>query len=129
MRALDPPMALLAEVTHRCPLQCPYCSNPLELDRVAGELDTDEWRRVLDEAAALGVLQVHFSGGEPTARRDLEALVAHAARAGLYTNLITSGVMLDDRRVAALAAAGLDHVQISFQDVDDAEGDRMAGHK
>jgi pyrroloquinoline quinone biosynthesis protein E len=75
------------------------------------------------------VLQVHFSGGEPMARRDLEALVAHAAAVGLYTNLITSGVMLDDRRAAALAAAGLDHVQISFQDVDDAEGDRIAGYK
>jgi PqqA peptide cyclase len=129
MPEIEAPLAILAELTHRCPLQCPYCSNPLELERASQELDTDEWLRVLDEAAALGVLQVHFSGGEPTARRDLEALVAHAARIGLYTNLITSGVMLDDRRVAALAAAGLDHVQISFQDVDDAEGDRMAGHK
>jgi pyrroloquinoline quinone biosynthesis protein E len=129
MRALDPPMALLAEVTHRCPLQCPYCSNPLELDRVAGELDTDSWCRVLDEAAALGVLQVHFSGGEPLVRRDLAALVGHAARAGLYTNLITSAVLLDQRRLDALVAAGLDHVQISFQDVDDAQGDRVAGYK
>jgi pyrroloquinoline quinone biosynthesis protein E len=129
MLEIEAPLAILAELTHRCPLQCPYCSNPLELERARQELDTDEWLRVLDEAAALGVLQVHFSGGEPTARRDLEALVAHAARAGLYSNLITSGVMLDDRRVAALAAAGLDHVQISFQDVDDAEGDRIAGYK
>ncbi len=114
MRALDPPMALLAEVTHRCPLQCPYCSNPVELDRVAGELDTDSWCRVLDEAAALGVLQVHFSGGEPLVRRDLETLVGHAARAGLYTNLITSAVLLDQRRLDALATAGIEHVQISF---------------
>ncbi len=105
MRALDPPMALLAEVTHRCPLQCPYCSNPVELDRVAGELDTDSWCRVLDEAAALGVLQVHFSGGEPLVRRDLETLVGHAARAGLYTNLIPSAVLLDQRRLDALATA------------------------
>ncbi len=129
MPALDPPMALLAEVTHRCPLQCPYCSNPLELDRVAGELDTASWCRVLDEAASLGVLQVHFSGGEPLVRRDLASLVGHAARAGLYTNLITSAVLLDQERLDALVAAGLDHVQISFQDVEDAAGDRVAGYK
>jgi pyrroloquinoline quinone biosynthesis protein E len=129
MPEIETPLAILAEVTHRCPLQCPYCSNPLALERAGQELETAEWLRVLDEAAALGVLQVHFSGGEPMARRDLEALVAHAARAGLYTNLITSGVLLDDRRATALAAAGLDHVQISFQDVDDAEGDRIAGYK
>jgi pyrroloquinoline quinone biosynthesis protein E len=129
MPALDPPMAILAELTHRCPLQCPYCSNPLELDRVKGELDTASWLRVLDEAAALGVLQVHFSGGEPLVRRDLPALVAHAARAGLYTNLITSAVLLDQERLDELVAAGLDHVQISFQDVDDVEGDRVAGYR
>jgi PqqA peptide cyclase len=129
MRALDPPMAILAEVTHRCPLQCPYCSNPLELDRVANELDTESWCRVLDEAAALGVLQVHFSGGEPLVRRDLATLVERATRAGLYTNLITSAVLLGQRRLDALVAAGLDHVQISFQDVADAEGDRVAGYR
>lgn len=129
MPALDPPMAILAELTHRCPLQCPYCSNPLELDRVKGELDTATWLRVLDEAAALGVLQVHFSGGEPLVRRDLAMLVARASRAGLYTNLITSAVLLDQERLDALVAAGLDHVQISFQDVDDAEGDRVAGYR
>jgi pyrroloquinoline quinone biosynthesis protein E len=127
--ALEPPMALLAELTHRCPLQCPYCSNPLELERARSELDTATWRRIIDEAAALGVLQIHFSGGEPTARRDLEDLVRHAAAAGLYSNLITSAVTLDERRVRALAEAGLDHVQISFQDVDDHEGDRVAGYR
>ena len=94
MLEIDPPLAILAEITHRCPLQCPYCSNALELAGASEELDTDAWRRVLDQAAALGLLQVHFSGGEPLARRDLEALIGHAARAGLYTNLITSGVML-----------------------------------
>src|SRR5437868_14555130 len=99
--ALDPPMAILAELTHRCPLQCPYCSNPLELDRVKGELDTATWLRVLDEAAALGVLQVHFSGGEPLVRRDLATLVARASGAGLYTNLITSAVLLDQERLDA----------------------------
>lgn len=126
--SIDPPLALLAELTHRCPLQCPYCSNPRELVRRAGELDTETWQRVLTEAAKLGVLQVHFSGGEPTARRDLEALVRHASQAGLYTNLITSAVQLDAPRLAALAAAGLDHVQISFQDADDGGGDEIAGY-
>ena len=116
MSALAPPYALLAELTHRCPLQCPYCSNPVALEGASAELTTDEWRRVIDEAAELGVLQIHFSGGEPTARRDLTALVAHANRAGLYGNLITSGVLLDARRLADLVEAGLEHVQLSFQD-------------
>ena len=129
MPELDAPLALLAELTHRCPLQCPYCSNPLELERNRAELDTDSWRRVLDEAAALGVLQVHFSGGEPTARRDLDELVRHASGIGLYSNLITSAVLLDAERAKTLAAAGLDHVQISFQDTDDAAGDRVAGYE
>ena len=123
----DPPLALLAELTHRCPLQCPYCANPLEMDRVSAELDTATWVRVLDEAAALGVLQVHFSGGEPTARRDLLQLVQHAATAGLYSNLITSGVLLDAGSLAALAGAGLDHVQLSFQDAEPGEADRLGG--
>ena len=122
-----PPLALLAELTHRCPLQCPYCSNPTQLGGAGGELGTADWQRVLTEAAAIGALQVHFSGGEPAARRDLAALVRHAVDAGLYTNLITSGVTLDEARLAALADAGLDHVQISFQDADDANGDRVAG--
>ena len=122
-----PPLAILAELTHRCPLACLYCSNPLELERTAAELDTDSWRDVLRQAAALGVLHVHFSGGEPLARRDLEALVACAVEAGLYTNLITSGAPMDEARVAALAAAGLDHVQLSIQDTDDEAGDRIAG--
>ena len=124
----EPPLALLAELTHRCPLQCPYCSNPLELDRAAAELDTATWQRVFDEAAALGVLHVHFSGGEPTARRDLEALVAHAAGLGLYTNLITSAVLLDRARMDALARAGLNHVQISIQAHDPENADRIGGY-
>ncbi|MBV9863085.1 MAG: pyrroloquinoline quinone biosynthesis protein PqqE [Alphaproteobacteria bacterium] len=123
----DPPLALLAELTHRCPLRCPYCSNPLALERADVELDTATWRRVLGEAAALGVLQVHFSGGEPLARRDLVDLVRHAAGAGLYANLITSGIGLERRRMAALAAAGLEHVQLSLQDSDSAAGDVIAG--
>jgi PqqA peptide cyclase len=122
-----PPMGLLAELTHRCPLQCPYCSNPLELERAAGELDTATWLRVLDEAADLGVLQVHFSGGEPTARRDLPELVRRAAQRQLYSNLITSGVLLDERMLAGLVEAGLDHVQLSFQDVETANAERIGG--
>lgn len=129
MTALEPPLALLAELTHRCPLQCPYCSNPLALEPQSRELDTAAWLRVLDEAAALGVLQVHFSGGEPTARRDLDALIAHAAKRGLYSNLITSGVLIDRARAQALADAGLDHVQISIQGVAAEMADRVAGHR
>jgi pyrroloquinoline quinone biosynthesis protein E len=127
MSVTEPPMGLLAELTHRCPLQCPYCSNPLELERAAGELDTASWLRVLDEAADLGVLQVHFSGGEPTARRDLVDLVRHAAKRQLYSNLITSGVLLDERMLAALVEAGLDHVQLSFQDVEPVNAERIGG--
>jgi pyrroloquinoline quinone biosynthesis protein E len=117
----------LAELTHRCPLQCPYCSNPLQLEGASTELDTSAWRRVIDEAAELGVLQIHFSGGEPTARRDLVELVRHAAGRQLYSNLITSGVLLDARLMAALAEAGLDHVQLSFQDVETAGAERIGG--
>lgn len=124
-----PPLALLAELTHRCPLQCPYCSNPLELERAGNELDTATWRRVIDEAAELGVLQIHFSGGEPTVRRDLGELVAHARAAGLYTNLITAGVLLDRERLRALTAAGLDHVQLSFQDSEAGSADRIGGYR
>ncbi len=126
---LEPPLALLAELSHRCPLQCPYCSNPLELERGGKELDTATWLRVLDEAAALGLHQVHFSGGEPTVRKDLEQLVAHATKVGLYTNLITSGVLLDEPRLRALADAGLEHVQVSFQDTEEVNADRIGGFK
>ena len=124
---IDPPLALLAELTHRCPLSCPYCSNPVELERAASELGEAEWRRVLAEAASLGVLQVHFSGGEPMARRDLLALIATASDHGLYGNLITSGTLGGAREIAAFAAAGLKHVQLSFQDVEPANNDRIAG--
>ncbi|MBS4075956.1 pyrroloquinoline quinone biosynthesis protein PqqE [Ameyamaea chiangmaiensis] len=122
-------MSLLAELTHRCPLQCPYCSNPVALDPRAGELTADIWKRVFDEAAALGVLQVHFSGGEPMARPDLPELVAHASSLGLYTNLITSGVLMDKAALDALVAAGLDHVQLSFQDIDPESAEHIGGMK
>jgi PqqA peptide cyclase len=123
----EPPMGLLAELTHRCPLQCPYCANPLELERAGAELDTATWLRVLEQAAALGILQVHFSGGEPTARKDLVVLVRRAAELQLYSNLITSGVLLDSALVTGLVQAGLDHVQLSFQDTDPGAADRLGG--
>ena len=128
-KPLAPPMGLIAEPTHRCPLQCPYCSNPLELEAAATELDTAGWKRVMDQAAALGVLQMHFTGGEPMARRDHVELVRHAASLGMYTNLITSGVTLDDRAMAALMDAGIDHIQLSFQDIDPAQNDRTGNHR
>jgi pyrroloquinoline quinone biosynthesis protein E len=128
LRRIDPPLAFLAEVTHRCPLQCPYCSNPLELVRANAELTTADWITVFAEAAQLGAMQVHLSGGEPTARRDLSTLVRAAEDAGLYTNLITSGVLLDRRKVDELAAAGLRHVQLSIQDADPVEADRIAAY-
>jgi pyrroloquinoline quinone biosynthesis protein E len=120
------PYALLAEITYRCPLHCPYCSNPTQA-RNDGELQTDEWIRVIREAAALGVLQIGFSGGEPLARRDLPDLVRAARAANLYTNLITSGIGLDDDRVRALRDAGLDSIQLSFQSDDADLADEIAG--
>jgi len=125
--AAPAPIGLLAELTHRCPLKCPYCSNPLELERRAGELDTATWTRVLSEAAALGVLQVHLSGGEPTARRDIVDITRHCAETGLYSNLITSGVGLRPGLLEALSEAGLDHVQLSVQAADAAVADDVGG--
>ena len=115
----EPPVALLAEITHRCPMRCLYCSNPLELERSGAELDTATWIDIIHQAARMGVLQIHFSGGEPTARKDLVPMVQAATQAGLYSNLITSAVLLDRDGVKALADAGLSHAQISFQDVDE----------
>src|SRR5207237_8941853 len=143
------PYALLAEITYRCPLHCPYCSNPLAVASAVlsgeqarqpssalrtahatannGELSTDEWRRVIREAAALGVLQIGFSGGEPLVRRDLAELVRAARDSNLYTNLITSGIGLDDYRVCNLRDAGLDSVQLSFQSDQPDLSDEIAG--
>jgi pyrroloquinoline quinone biosynthesis protein E len=123
------PLALLAELTHRCPLRCPYCSNPTALTRPGEELDTATWARVFREAAELGCLQVHLSGGEPTARRDITELVRAAGEAGLYTNLITSGVLTGEAKLAALARAGLDHVQLSVQDAEPGSADRIGGYR
>ena len=127
-KATHAPLGLLAELTHRCPLGCPYCSNPVALEPRKGELDTATWARVFREAAGLGVLQVHLSGGEPGARRDLVDIAAAARAAGLYGNLITSGVGITEATLAKLADAGLDHVQISIQDSLPASADVIAGY-
>ena len=123
------PIGLLAELTHRCPLACPYCSNPLALEGREGELPTEDWKRVFSEAAKLGILQVHLSGGEPAARRDLVELVKHCASKGIYTNLITSGIGVTERRIHELAEAGLDHIQLSIQDSDAESADKIAGYR
>ena len=111
-----PPLWLLAELTYRCPLHCVYCSNPVDYAQYKEELTTEEWLRVLREARELGATQLGFSGGEPLMRDDLETLAGEARRLGYYSNLITSGVGLNERRIAALKEAGLDHIQVSFQD-------------
>jgi PqqA peptide cyclase len=129
MPPLPAPLGLLAELTHRCPLACPYCSNPLALEGRADELAAADWARVFGEAAAMGVLQVHLSGGEPASRRDLVEIAASAHEAGLYTNLITSAIGLDTARLERLAADGLDHVQLSIQDVEPESSDRTAGYR
>src|SRR5208282_3692876 len=110
------PLALIAELTHRCPLHCVYCSNPLQLIAKTAELSTAEWVGVFQEASRIGVLHLHLTGGEPAARADLEELIAGARQAGLYTNLITSGLGVSEARLAKLVDAGLDHIQLSFQD-------------
>jgi pyrroloquinoline quinone biosynthesis protein E len=126
---MDRPMSLVAELTYRCPLRCPYCSNPVDCGdaRYRRELTTGEWERVFAEAAALGVLQLGLTGGEPLLRPDLEALVGAAARVELYSTLITAALTLDRERAERLRDAGLDHVQISVQDATAESSDRLAG--
>src|SRR5271167_2742732 len=121
------PLALIAEITHRCPLHCVYCSNPLELTSRQEELATSDWLRVFGEAAALGVLHLHLTGGEPLARPDLTELIAGARQSLLYTNLITSGIGLSRERLAQLVDAGLDHIQLSFQDSTEGRANWIAG--
>jgi PqqA peptide cyclase len=123
---LPSPYTLVAELTHRCPLACPYCSNPTELVRRHDELSTEHWLRVIDEAAELGVMQMHLTGGEPLARADLELIAERARARGLFVNLITSGVPLERGRLERLAPS-LDHVQLSVQDADPESSDRLAG--
>jgi pyrroloquinoline quinone biosynthesis protein E len=121
------PLALIAEITHRCPLHCVYCSNPLELTSRQEELETADWLRVFGEAAELGVLHLHLTGGEPLARPDLPELIGGAHQLGLYTNLITSGIGLSRGRLTQLVEAGLDHIQLSFQDSTEGHANWIAG--
>ncbi|MFJ8078296.1 pyrroloquinoline quinone biosynthesis protein PqqE [Streptomyces sp. NPDC096176] len=127
MTGVPPPWALLAELTHACPLRCPYCSNPLELTRRSRELSTVQWRDVMRQAGDLGVVQTHLSGGEPLLRPDLEAIVRAAEAAGIHTQLVTSGLGLDEARMAALVEAGLRSVQLSVQHADPSASERIAG--
>src|SRR5437870_7483772 len=121
------PLLLIAELSYRCPLHCPYCSNPLEIgeDRYRDELTTDEWSRVFRESSALGVLQLALTGGEPLVRRDVEELARVSADSGLYSTLVTAGTPFTPKRARALREAGLDHVQVSIQDSDPPESDRI----
>src|SRR3954452_10844781 len=123
------PLALIAELTHRCPLHCVYCSNPLELKSRANELSTEIWTNVFKQAAEMGVLQADLTGGEPLARTDILELVRAARAAGLYVNLITSGMPLDEARLAKLVDAGLDHVQLSFQGAREEIANEISGAK
>ena len=128
MTAAPRPYTLIAELTYRCPLHCVYCSNPVDYRAHGDEIATEDWLRVLSEAEALGVVQVHFTGGEPLARTDLEALFARARELGLYSNLVTSGIPLDRARLEGLRDAGLDHVQLSFQGADAESSRAFADH-
>jgi pyrroloquinoline quinone biosynthesis protein E len=121
------PLSLIAEVTHRCPLHCLYCSNPLELKRAEEELSTEDWKRIFQQAAELGILHAHLTGGEPLARKDLAQLIGAARAAGLYVNMVTSGVGLTEERLATLVDAGLEHLQLSFQDLDEESANHIAG--
>ena len=127
--SLPQPLALVAELTHRCPLHCVYCSNPIELTNRAMELSTEVWSRVFREAAELGVLQADLTGGEPLARTDIVELVGSARAAGLYVNLISSGLPLDEAKLARLVEAGLDHFQVSFQGAREETANEISGTK
>ncbi len=128
-KAYLPPIGMLAELTHRCPLQCAYCSNPLELLKANREMSTAEWLALFEQAADLGVLQVHLSGGEPTLRPDLELIIAGLSRRGVYSNLITAGVGIAEGRFQKMADAGLDHVQLSFQGAHAATTEKIGNHR
>lgn len=125
--AIGRPLWLLAELTYRCPLQCPYCSNPLDYAAAGEELTTEQWLKVFAEGRQLGAVQLGFSGGEPLVRQDLTELIQGARQLGYYTNLITSGVGLDEGKVASFKTAGLDHIQISFQASDESVNNMLAG--
>lgn len=121
------PLSLIAEVTHRCPLHCLYCSNPIEMQRAESELVTEDWERVFQQAGQMGVLHLHLTGGEPLARKDLPELIRAGREAGLYVNMITSGVGMTEDRLATLIEAGLEHIQLSFQDLEEESANHIAG--
>jgi len=127
--AVNPPLWLLAELTYRCPLQCPYCSNPLDFAQQENELTTEQWITVFRQARAMGSVQLGFSGGEPLVRKDLPELIAAARDLGFYTNLITSGIGLTEKKLQTFGDAGLDHIQISFQASDETLNAALAGSK
>jgi len=124
---ITPPRWLLAELTYKCPLQCPYCSNPLDYAKHNEEISTDDWKRVLSEARKMGAVQLGFSGGEPLTRQDLPELVKHARELGYYSNLITSGYGLTEEKILQLKEAGLDHIQVSIQASSQDLNDHIAG--
>ncbi len=124
---ITPPRWLLAELTYACPLQCPYCSNPLDYAKYPSELSTDDWKRVLSQARKMGAVQLGLSGGEPLVRRDLSELIRHARELGYYSNLITSGYGLTEERIVELRQAGLDHIQVSIQASTQELNDHIAG--
>ncbi len=124
---ITPPRWLLAELTYACPLQCPYCSNPLDYAKYKTELSTDDWKRVFSQARQLGAVQLGLSGGEPLTRQDLPELVKHARDLGYYTNLITSGYGMDEAKIMQLKDAGLDHIQVSIQASSQELNDHIAG--
>ncbi|NOR79542.1 MAG: pyrroloquinoline quinone biosynthesis protein PqqE, partial [Methyloprofundus sp.] len=126
---ITPPRWLLAELTYKCPLQCPYCSNPLDYAKHSDEINTEDWKRVLSEARKMGAVQLGFSGGEPLTRQDLPELVQHARKLGYYTNLITSGYGLTEEKIIQLKEAGLDHIQVSIQASSKDLNDHLAGTK
>jgi pyrroloquinoline quinone biosynthesis protein E len=129
LKKITPPRWLLAELTYACPLQCPYCSNPLDYTKYKSELSTDDWKRVLTEARKMGAVQLGFSGGEPLTRPDLVELVQHARELGYYSNLITSGYGLTEEKIVELKTAGLDHIQVSIQASSQELNDHIAGTK
>ncbi|VEP17645.1 Coenzyme PQQ synthesis protein E [Hyella patelloides LEGE 07179] len=126
---IERPLTLIAELTYRCPLRCPYCSNPLNYSdsNYRQELATEYWLKAISQAASLGILQLGFTGGEPLLRQDLEIMVEAAAKTGIYTSLITAGTLLTPDRAAKLRECGLDHIQISIQDSQAAKSDYIAG--
>ena len=121
------PQLLIAELTHLCPLQCIYCSNPLQLSARAAEIDTAGWLRVIQQSAQMGIKQISFTGGEPCLRKDLPELCAESARQGLYVNLITSGLGSSQKSLEKLVANGVDHIQLSFQDSDAVSAKEVCG--